>query len=85
MPERLAHQVNTPLGIAVTGVSHIHEKVEEFEQLIIGGGVKKSEINSLLTDLDKGCYLSLNSMNKVAGLISQFKMISEDLEAETQQ
>ncbi|WP_197411197.1 tetratricopeptide repeat-containing sensor histidine kinase [Colwellia sp. TT2012] len=82
---RMAHQVNTPLGIAVTGVSHIHEKVECFRKLIAGGGVKKSEINSLMADLNKGCELSSNSINKVAGLISQFKMISENLEAETQQ
>jgi len=82
---RMAHQVNTPLGIAVTGVSLIHEKVDCFEQLIAGGGVKKSTIDSLLADLNKGCELSSNSMNKVAGLISQFKLISDNLEAESQQ
>ncbi|KGJ96852.1 tetratricopeptide repeat protein [Colwellia psychrerythraea] len=82
---RMAHQVNTPLGIAVTGVSHIHEKVEVFGRLIKGGEVKKSEIDSLITGLNKGCELSLNSMNNVANLISQFKLISESLEAEKQQ
>lgn len=82
---RMAHQVNTPLGIAVTGVSLIHEKVDSFEQLIAEGGVKKSAIDSLLSDLNKGCELSENSMNKVADLISQFKMISDNLEAESQQ
>ncbi|WP_083494217.1 tetratricopeptide repeat-containing sensor histidine kinase [Colwellia sp. MT41] len=82
---RMAHQVNTPLGIAVTGVSHIHEKVTCFETLIAGGKVKKSEIDLFMTDLNKGCELSSNAMAKVAGLISQFKMISENLEAETQQ
>jgi signal transduction histidine kinase len=80
---RMAHQVNTPLGIAVTGVSHIHEKVDNFETLIERGGVKKSEIDSLLKDLNKGCELSSDSMSKVADLISQFKMISANLEAET--
>ena len=82
---RMAHQVNTPLGIAVTGVSLIHEKVDSFEQLIAGGAVKKAAIDALLADLNKGCELSSNSMNKVAGLISQFKMISDNLEAESQQ
>jgi len=82
---RMAHQVNTPLGIAVTGVSLIHEKIDCFEKLIASGGVKKSAIDSLLTDLNKGCELSANSMNKVAALISQFKMISDNLEIESQQ
>jgi signal transduction histidine kinase len=82
---RMAHQVNTPLGIAVTGVSHIHEKVESFEQLINEGRVKKSEINSLIEDLNKGCQLSVTSMDKVADLMSQFKTISESLEIEIQQ
>jgi signal transduction histidine kinase len=82
---RMAHQVNTPLGIAVTGVSLIHEKIDCFEKLIAEGGVKKSAIDSLLSDLNKGSELSLNSMDKVAGLISQFKMISDNLEAESQQ
>lgn len=81
---RMAHQVNTPLGIALTSVSHISEKVEHFEQLVATGGVKKSAINGLLTDLTKGCDLSSRSMNKVVDLISQFKMISDNLEAETQ-
>ena len=82
---RMAHQVNTPLGIAVTGVSHIHEKAELFSELIQRGEVKKTEIDSFMTDLNRGCELSSNSMNKVAGLVSQFKVISENLEAEAQQ
>jgi signal transduction histidine kinase len=80
---RMAHQVNTPLGIAVTGVSHIHEKVERFSLLIDGGKVKKTEIDAFISDLHKGCDLSSNSMSKVADLISQFKMIAANLEAET--
>ena len=82
---RMAHQVNTPLGIAVTGVSHIHERVACFGRLVAGEGLKKSDIDSFMTDLSKGCELSSNSMSKVAGLISQFKMISANLEAETLQ
>lgn len=82
---RIAHQVNTPLGIAVTGVSHIHEKVEVFEGFVKEGKLRKTEITSLIDDLNKGCQLSSTSMNKVAGLMSQFKMISENLEEEIQQ
>jgi len=82
---RMAHQVNTPLGIAVTGVSLIHEKVDLFGQLVKEGNVRKSEIDLLITDLNKGCDLSSNSMSKVANLINQFKTISENLEVETLQ
>jgi len=82
---RMAHQVNTPLGIAVTGISHIHEKVESFGQLVNEGRVRKSEIDLLIDDLNKGCLLSASSMNKVADLVSQFKTISDNLEAETKQ
>jgi len=82
---RMAHQINTPLGVAVTGVSHIHEKVAHFGQLIEKGVVKKSEIHSFIADLNTGCQLSSSSMDKIADLVSQFKMISDNLEAETQQ
>lgn len=82
---KMAHQVNTPLGIAITGVSHIHEEVERFGQLVNSGKIKKTEIDSFISDLHQGSKLSSNSMGKVADLISQFKSISANLEAETQQ
>ncbi len=81
----MAHQVNTPLGIGVTAVSHIKQLVDNFTQAVSSGQIKKSTMESMLNELEQGSQLALDNMERAAKLIDQFKKISVELECATQE
>lgn len=79
----MAHQLNTPIGVGVTTISVIEDKVEQFSQNIKQGGITRGALNQLLEDVSEATRLALSTMNKTANLVAQFKLISAHLEGAT--
>ncbi len=46
----VAHEINTPLGIALTALSHLSEKLKDFNDLFKQGQIKKSLLQELMTE-----------------------------------
>jgi len=81
----LAHEVNTPLGNALTGGSIIsHESKNLLNQVKIGT-LKKSTLVDGLEVLDKSAESLHVSLSRAADLIRSFKRISIDQNIEEQQ
>jgi len=78
----IAHQMNTPLGVGITAVSMIKEKVEDFTVAIKQGQIKRTSLDTMLNNVNQASQLALTTMNKTAGLITQFKRISTQLEGD---
>jgi len=81
----VAHEVNTPLGNAITGGSII---VRETRQLLLqmeDGTLKKSFMEQKLNILNETAQLLLKSINHAANLIRSFKRISVDQSVEDKQ
>ncbi len=79
----MAHQLNTPIGIGVTTISVIEDKVEQFSQDIKQGGITRGKLNQLLEDVSEATRLALSTMNKTANLVAQFKLVSAHLAGDT--
>lgn len=79
----MAHQLNTPIGVGVTTISVIKDKVDQFAQNVKEGGITRGALNQLLEDVGGATCLALNTMNKTANLVAQFKLISAHLEGDT--
>ena len=74
----IAHEVNTPLGNAITGSSII---IKESENLIFeleNQTLKKSTMEKRLSVLNESSKLLLKTLNYASGLIKSFKQISVD-------
>jgi signal transduction histidine kinase len=74
----VAHEVNTPLGNAITGGSIIVHETQQLLRQIEDGTLKKSSMEQGLQTLNETASLLLKSVNHAADLIRSFKRISVD-------
>lgn len=74
----VAHELNTPLGSAVTIASTIEEKTNAINTRFAEGSINKSEIVEFVQDMEQASKLLLNGLHRAAELIGQFKLIAVD-------
>ncbi len=74
----VAHELNTPIGVAVTAASTLHGKVEKFEKEYKEGGLKKSTLETFMENAKIGADLTLRNLERAANLIQSFKQVAVD-------
>ncbi len=72
----VAHEVNTPLGICVTSISALKEKVIELNSAIENENLTKSKLTRTLNLLVEYQVIIENSLNKAVELIRGFKSVA---------
>ena len=78
----VAHEVNTPLGNAVTGSSIIKDESAILLKSMNDGSLKKSTLESSLVHINETARLLSKSVHNAANLIRSFKKISVDQSVE---
>jgi len=81
----VAHEVNTPLGNAITGGSIIVRETAQLLRQMEEGTLKKTTMEQKLNILNETSTLLLSSINQAANLIRSFKRISIDQSVEEKQ
>ncbi|MBF0473417.1 MAG: PAS domain S-box protein [Nitrospirae bacterium] len=74
----VAHEINTPIGIAITSASRLVTLTNLIQAAIDNKNMKKSEFEQYLKDNVQGNDLILRNLNRTADLIRSFKMVSAD-------
>jgi len=74
----VAHELNTPIGNALTVASTIQAEVEELKAEFAGGTLRRSALTAFFARADEGLELSLNNLQRAAHLISDFKQVAVD-------
>jgi signal transduction histidine kinase len=72
----VAHEVNTPLGICVTSISALKEKVLELNDLVETENLTKSNLTQTLNLLVEYQNIIERSLNKAVELIRGFKSVA---------
>lgn len=72
----VAHELNTPLGIAVTATSILLESATDIEKKMQSGTLKKSEMSHYIAKANEIGQAAHNSIQKAAGMIENFKAFS---------
>lgn len=72
----VAHEINTPIGIGITAISHLLEINNNLKKDIEVGSLKKRELFSYLDDSSESIGLTMNNLKKAADIVSKFKQIS---------
>jgi len=72
----VAHEVNTPLGICVTSISALKEKVLDLSRAVDSENLTKSQLTSTLTLLVEYQEIIERSLNKAVELIRGFKSVA---------
>lgn len=72
----VAHEVNTPLGICVTSITALKEKVNDLLKAIGSENLTKSQLSSTLALLMEYQQIIERSLNKAVDLIRGFKSVA---------
>ncbi len=74
----IAHEINTPVGVAKTGVSYLKEQVESTQKKFKEQNLSKEEFSSVLATLGDLSEILEQNLDRAIKLIRDFKMTSAD-------
>jgi signal transduction histidine kinase len=74
----VAHEINTPLGVALTTTSVLREEVREFERLSRAQGLTRQAFASFLDRMTDGMRLTVSNLERAARLVASFKQVAAD-------
>jgi len=74
----VAHEVNTPVGVALSAGSTLAEKSRSLNELYEQGEMKRSDLTQYLTDVKEGCDMVVMNLGRASELIRSFKMVAAD-------
>ncbi|MCJ8319902.1 MAG: ATP-binding protein [Colwellia sp.] len=74
----IAHEINTPLGICVTGVSHLMEETRIFSQSVEKKSLTEAQLNEFLQEVEEIGRILTTNTDRAANLIHSFKQIAVD-------
>jgi two-component system, NtrC family, sensor kinase len=78
----VAHEINTPIGIALTAASHLEEKTRGLIKLFETGSMKRSDLQSFTGASLESAKLVTANINRAAQLIQSFKQVAVDQTSE---
>lgn len=78
----VAHELNTPIGNAVTVASTLVDRVESVDRDAEGGHRDRTRDDELMADVAVGTRLVLKSLQRAAELIRNFKQVAVDQASE---
>lgn len=77
-----AHEINTPIGVAVGASSHMAETVKEMEILVQADEVREEDLITSLDTIRAAATLILSNLHRAARLMQSFKRTSVDQASE---
>lgn len=74
----VAHEVNTPLGVTVTAVSHALASLDQLRAALASSTLSRRQAMQLTAALQEALDLAANNADRAARLIADFKRVSVD-------
>lgn len=78
----VAHEINTPIGVAVTAASLVRDQVNEVERAFHAQKLKKSGIVAFFANAREAADLALINLDRAAKLVRSFKLVAVDQSSE---
>lgn len=79
----VAHEINTPVGVALSASSTMAEKNRVIRDLFGQGEMKRSDLTEYLESTREGVEMTLLNLHRASDLIRSFKMVAADQVSET--
>jgi signal transduction histidine kinase len=73
-----AHEINTPVGVAVGAASHIQEAHAAICELLKQEEVSEEELGARLREIEQASDLTLSNLRRAAQLVQSFKRTAAD-------
>jgi predicted ATPase/signal transduction histidine kinase len=78
----MAHEINTPVGIAVTAASHVVERTAELRTAWQAGSMKRSTLDRYIEAVKDSGRLILTNLERSNELVQSFKQVAVDQSSE---
>ncbi|WP_317204421.1 ATP-binding protein [Janthinobacterium sp.] len=74
----VAHELNTPIGNSLLIASTMQQKTEDLERLLLGAGLRRSDLAAYIADNRKASALVMRGLSSAADLVNSFKQVAVD-------
>ena len=74
----VAHEINTPVGVALTGATHLKESTQNLNKKQQAGALKKADFDNYIESSTQMCDIIESNIRRAATLIANFKMVAVD-------
>ncbi|MCW2238812.1 sensor histidine kinase [Azospirillum canadense] len=74
----VAHEINTPLGNALMGASHLSDRLAELSRAAEAGLLRKKGFDQFLSGADELTRLMLVNLDRATRLVQSFKSVAAD-------
>ena len=74
----VAHDINTPLGVAVTAASVVHGGLEELRDGLAAGKLGRARVTEILDSMAEADSLVRRNLERASDLVLDFKRVSVD-------
>lgn len=74
----VAHEINTPIGIAVSAASHLEDKTTEFVAKVESKKLKRSELDNYAKTAADSSNLILKNLSGAVKIVQGFKQVAVD-------
>ena len=74
----ISHEINTPLGVARTGSSHVWDSLKKVNKHFQDGTLTKKEMQDFLELAEDGLHLMTANLIRASDLVASFKQVSAD-------
>ncbi|MBK7824613.1 HAMP domain-containing sensor histidine kinase [Nannocystis sp.] len=78
----VAHEINTPLGVAVTAASLVADRLHEVEAAFTAGTLRRQDLQQGLIHAQEAARMTLGNLRRAAGMVGNFKQIAVDQTSE---
>jgi len=80
----IAHEINTPLGISITAISHNQDSLFDVQKMLKDKTLRQVDLQKAIEAQGKGYRLVLKNLDRANVLISNFKQVAVDQSSEMQ-
>jgi len=74
----VAHEINTPLGIAVTSTSSALDSTQKVKEKFESGNLTRTTMATYFSDIEQSSHLTTNALERVIELLNNFKQVAAD-------
>lgn len=74
----VAHEVNTPLGVAITATSMVHDRLHVLDENLEQGKLSRESLKGFIERASESLSLTQKNLTRVGALITNFKQIAVD-------
>lgn len=78
----VAHEINTPVGVAVTAASHLEDKCKKFALAFEENQMKRSDLSAFIQVSKETSAMLLANLTRASDLVQSFKKVAVDQSSE---